>query len=98
MRVTLTTRPGSYQDLITFSAVGADTAEKSVTVDVGLNNNQDDDRVPELNYAFTSDCLHVLWGSCEGGTWRVEARARDTGSGKYIQRMADARASVATSK
>ena len=80
MRLTLTTRPGAYQDVVTFTAAGSETVSKRVIVDVGVF--KEDRRDPELDYHFTSDCSDVLFGSCEDGTWTVEVKAKDTGSGK----------------
>ncbi|KAJ3640115.1 hypothetical protein Zmor_003431 [Zophobas morio] len=79
VRLTLTTRPGAYQDVVTFTAAGSETVSKRVIVDVGVF--KEDRRDPELDYHFTSDCSDVLFGSCEDGTWTVEVKAKDTGSG-----------------
>jgi hypothetical protein len=80
VRITLTTRPGFYQDLITFSVVGSETVTKNVLVDVG--STKEDRHDPYLDYHFTSDCTSVLFGACEDATWTVEVQAKDTGSGK----------------
>ncbi|KAJ3623015.1 hypothetical protein MTP99_019275 [Tenebrio molitor] len=79
VRITLTTRPGFYQDLITFSVVGSETVTKNVLVDVG--STKEDRHDPYLDYHFTSDCTSVLFGACEDATWTVEVQAKDTGSG-----------------
>ncbi|RZC40593.1 uncharacterized protein BDFB_000657, partial [Asbolus verrucosus] len=79
VRLTLITRAGSYNDLITFTAAGSETVSKNVIVDVGLNRH--DKRDPELHYQFTSDCLNVLFQACEDGVWTVEVKAKDVDSG-----------------
>ncbi|XP_028129625.1 uncharacterized protein LOC114325689 [Diabrotica virgifera virgifera] len=77
----LSIRYGIYQDLITFTAaVGSEYVEKRVIVDVGSQLTNDNVE-PTLDYTYLSDCAKVIFSSCDQGTWTIEARARDQGSG-----------------
>lgn len=82
--VTVTTRASSssagYRDTITFIATGPERIEKSVIMNVDNNKIVDYDE-PYLGHRYTSDCLNVLLGSCEDGSWAIEVTAQDTGSG-----------------
>lgn len=59
---------------------GADQIEKKVYMDISDNVIDYDD--PYITYKYTSDCMNVLLGNCEDGTWSIEVTAQDTGSGK----------------
>lgn len=68
------------RDLITFTATGPEQVEKSVIMNVDNEKIVDYDE-PDLTHRYTSDCMNVLLGSCEDGTWTIEVTAQDTGSG-----------------
>ncbi|KAJ8945643.1 hypothetical protein NQ314_009178 [Rhamnusium bicolor] len=80
VRVTLTTRYGSYQDEVTFSAtIGSEAFTKKVTVDIGTQMAYDNIE-PELDYTYSSDCSKVVFSNCADGTWTIKIKARDSGS------------------
>nr|XP_023016638.1 uncharacterized protein LOC111505954 isoform X2 [Leptinotarsa decemlineata]XP_023016639.1 uncharacterized protein LOC111505954 isoform X2 [Leptinotarsa decemlineata] len=79
--LTLAVRYGTYQDTITFKAtVGSEVVEKKVLVDVGMQPLTDNTG-PSLEYSYLSDCSKVVFANCDQGTWTIEVKARDTGSG-----------------
>lgn len=79
--LTLASRPYSGTDTITFKAMGSETIEKKVIVTVG-NPNTYDRTDPELDWQYTSDCTNLIIKDCDGGTWTIEVKAKDTGAGK----------------
>ncbi|XP_049818256.1 uncharacterized protein LOC109596380 isoform X2 [Aethina tumida] len=78
--LTLASRPYSGTDTITFKAMGSETIEKKVIVTVG-NPNTYDRTDPELDWQYTSDCTNLIIKDCDGGTWTIEVKAKDTGAG-----------------
>nr|CAH7767762.1 unnamed protein product [Callosobruchus chinensis] len=78
--LTMNTRPGTYEDEITmYARTGSEIIEKKVIVDVGRSIN--DVTEPYLDYNFLSDCSKVIFSDCSQGTWTIEVKARDAGSG-----------------
>lgn len=67
--------------MITFTVTGSDQIEKAAIMNIDNERIVDFDN-PYLTHKFTSDCLNVLLGSCEDGTWAIEVTAQDTGSGE----------------
>lgn len=69
-----------YKDQITFIATGPERIEKSVVLSVD-NEKIVDYEEPYLTHRYTSDCMNVLLGNCEDGSWTIEVTAQDSGSG-----------------
>lgn len=82
--VTVTARASTsgagYRDMITFTATGPERIEKNVIMNVDNDKIVDFDE-PYLGHRYTSDCMNVLLGSCEDGSWAIEVTAQDSGSG-----------------
>nr|CAI5868529.1 unnamed protein product [Callosobruchus analis] len=78
--LTMNTRPGTYEDEITmYARTGSEIIEKKIIVDVGRAIN--DVTEPYMDYNFLSDCSRVIFSECSQGTWTIEVKARDVGSG-----------------
>ncbi|VEN35615.1 unnamed protein product [Callosobruchus maculatus] len=78
--LTMNTRPGTYEDEITmYARTGSEIIEKKIIVDVGRVIN--DVTEPYMDYNFLSDCSKVIFSDCSQGTWTIEVKARDVGSG-----------------
>ncbi|KAJ8951950.1 hypothetical protein NQ318_013620 [Aromia moschata] len=84
VRVTLTTKYGTYQDVIDFTAsLGSETFTKKATVDVGTQLGYDNTE-PELDYTFSSDCTKVIFSKCEEGTWTGYLQVSTVPTGIYF--------------
>lgn len=88
--MTVTTRASTsnvgYKDLITFIATGPERIEKNVMMNIDNDKIVDYDE-PYLGHRYTSDCMNVLLGSCEDGSWAIEVTAQDSGSGVIQQQI-----------
>ncbi|KAF5301939.1 hypothetical protein FQR65_LT19161 [Abscondita terminalis] len=69
-----------YLNVITFSAVGPERAQKSAQMFV-TNSVYNDNEEPRLTHRYTSDCTDILLGDCQDGTWSIEVVAEDRDSG-----------------
>lgn len=67
-------------NLITFTVSGPEKAQKIAAMYVS-NNPIVDTLEPQMTHKYKSDCMNVLIGNCEDGTWVIEVTAEDVESG-----------------
>lgn len=77
------TAGSGYRNLMTFSVLGPENAQKTAAMQVG-NSRTEDNEDPRLWHRYTSDCTNVILGSCEDATWAIEVTAQDRESGIYF--------------
>lgn len=81
LRLTLRTKPITYQDEIILTAnTGPDNTEKKVLIDVGTYT-EIDNTAPSLEYSFLSNCSQSILSDCNRDKWAIQVKAKDTGSG-----------------